>query len=74
MSLRCRNCGAVWPDELEAEWGRNRESSGYGESPKCVKLVTDRRTNAGQLCAGRLMDSTAAATEKVHTLDGELIA
>lgn len=64
MSLRCNRCNAVWPDDFEESWGlsRNAASSGYGSEPVCTAIVEDPRTKAGQVCRGRLRDSTAGIT------------
>lgn len=53
---RCVDCGAVWPDEVSKDWGRHKETNGYGPRPRCVALVPvrDRRDGAQQVCGGEL--------------------
>ena len=73
MSLKCRKCGSVHPDQLETMWGRTRETQAYGGEPKCITLVIDPRTGVGQVCAGRLTDSDAEPTQRLTSLEGAVI-
>lgn len=65
--LRCIRCGAQYPMELEASWGRNNASDGHGRDPHCTALVDaphaaramDPETRvhsvvAQEVCGGRL--------------------
>lgn len=65
MSLKCARCGAVWPDQLEREWGSTPRSQGYGSEPVCVRIRDDKRTGAGAVCRGRLTGSSAQETEEL---------
>lgn len=53
--LECVSCGAQYAPNLRDQWGKTKETSGYGSLVRCVALVpfdSARKDDALQCCGG----------------------
>lgn len=53
LALVCTACGAQYPQEYLAAWGRSTETTGYGPTPCCTELVKDP-LGSDAVCRGAL--------------------
>lgn len=55
-AYRCarRQCRTLWSENHVEEWGRTRESQGYGPQPVCTNLLDNDRGDKG-VCRGQLI-------------------
>jgi len=57
--LECANCGTQYPGDLAKQWGRTKETTGYGAQMCCVALVPNGLkapdgSEAQEVCRGTL--------------------
>lgn len=54
FDVECQRCHKRWDSAILEAWGTDAfpETMGYGPKPMCVAIVTNRRGNAGEVCAG----------------------
>lgn len=69
MHYKCADCGATYDGDLRQNWGRTKETSGYGPQMVCINVTPTGPGGAGEVCRGALAivadDSTRAAEGRV---------
>lgn len=72
IGYTCARCGEKYSKDVVEQWGRTKETSGYGPQPKCVELVDRPGTPEGTLevCGGQLVagDIGRSSTKDLHPI------
>lgn len=59
MHMRCEKCGAVYQHEILTQWGKLKETDGYGPRAACVQLVDNPGAPLPRKTDGRVEDKPA---------------
>ena len=72
--LECASCGTQYPADLKKQWGKTKETAGYGPTICCTALVPqsgnpDDTDGPREVCLGVLGAIDATAPAKLVTLN-----